>query len=449
VAHFEIFVLNYNGAHYLKECLEALSQITLAKNTATINVIDNASSDNSQKLVTENFPNINFIKLERNLGFSAGNNAGVEIRKKALRKLGKKADYVVFLNNDTAVDKDWLIGPAEVFKREKTVGIVGGKSIFYDAFAVVEINTSPVFMPTDFGSPDSRTLGLRLTEPATGANLKNRKGGNKYLGCYGLEGANRWLSESAKLFFPVADPTVDLDLKITLSSCHPGNQDQIASIIINNDQRVEHTLAANTALDISLKISKEYFATVIQNAGSFLTRSWESGDIGFLEIDRGQYETERDVPCICGVSLFIRSELFESLGGFESYTFAYYEDTDLSLRARLKGWKCVYTPVSRLRHVHCGSGVENSDYFRKNVIYSRLFLASKMMEATSWQDLLNHYKAHAAEEEKRFTQDNNIEDKPFLNAFNNYLKYKPIFFKNRLYEKFKRPSKRLVGLMRD
>ena len=99
MAHFEIYILNYNGAQFLPDCLNSLRQIDRGTNTVVVNVVDNGSTDGSRELVQNSYPEVNFISLNSNIGFSRGNNAGVEIRKRALALEGRKANFHVFLNN--------------------------------------------------------------------------------------------------------------------------------------------------------------------------------------------------------------------------------------------------------------------------------------------------------------------------------------------------------------
>ncbi|HXG63899.1 MAG TPA: glycosyltransferase family 2 protein [Blastocatellia bacterium] len=56
------------------------------------------------------------------------------------------------------------------------------------------------------------------------------------------------------------------------------------------------------------------------------------------------------VTAISGAAFAIRRELFEKLEGFDEHMFLYMEDTDLSLRARLAGWRTLYTPDSVVLH---------------------------------------------------------------------------------------------------
>jgi GT2 family glycosyltransferase len=91
-------------------------------------VVDNGSSDNSASLVKENFPWVDVVALDKNYGFSVGNNKGIAY---ALEKFNP--EYVLLLNNDTEVaQEDWLRKMTAVAESEKAIGIVGCKLIYPD-----------------------------------------------------------------------------------------------------------------------------------------------------------------------------------------------------------------------------------------------------------------------------------------------------------------------------
>lgn len=89
-----IIILNYNGKFWLKKLLPTLKKNYLNKSKFKIEVtiVDNASTDDSIKVVRKNFKWVNLIELEHNGGFSYGNNA-------AIKK--NTARYCMLLNSDT------------------------------------------------------------------------------------------------------------------------------------------------------------------------------------------------------------------------------------------------------------------------------------------------------------------------------------------------------------
>ncbi len=90
-----LFVLNWNGRDLTLDCLSSLEKITYPN--VKVYVIDNGSSDNSVTEIQNQFPDFEIIQLPENYGFSRGNNAGFQLVK-------QKADFTIFLNNDTVVD---------------------------------------------------------------------------------------------------------------------------------------------------------------------------------------------------------------------------------------------------------------------------------------------------------------------------------------------------------
>lgn len=56
------------------------------------------------------------------------------------------------------------------------------------------------------------------------------------------------------------------------------------------------------------------------------------------------------VAGICGASFAVKREVWACLGGFDESLFMYYEDVDLSWRAQLSGYQCLYAPSSVVHH---------------------------------------------------------------------------------------------------
>ena len=97
-----VIVLNWNGKDLTVECLESLQQVNYSN--FNILVVDNGSTDGSVELLKEKFPEVSILVLEKNLGYAGGNNRGFDSLKP------DQPEYVIFLNNDTIVDENF-IGP--------------------------------------------------------------------------------------------------------------------------------------------------------------------------------------------------------------------------------------------------------------------------------------------------------------------------------------------------
>jgi len=100
-----------------------------------------------------------------------------------------------------------------------------------------------------------------------------------------------------------------------------------------------------------------------------------------------------EVFSACGAACATRRELFEELGGFDEDFFMVYEDVDLSFRARLAGYRCVYVPEAVVRHA--GSATLG------RVSPAAVFFGQRNLEWTyvknmPWPLLLRSLPAHAA-----------------------------------------------------
>lgn len=448
MAQVEVFILNFNGARFLSSCLESLFKLTLGSHLLGINVVDNGSVDGSRELVERDFPKAMFLALDENYGFSGGNNRGVRAKANWRETNGHApADYYVFLNNDTAVDRDWLVNAVAELDANPKVGVVGSKSLFYDRFAILEFEVDQTFTPADNGGSDTRELAVFMRGSEPQFNVAVDPARAKFLRAYPREGDGRWLSQRGQWFVPVVNPDEPIRVSCSLENHRPDRRPLNVSVreVVSNAVLGRTTIVTGAPESFQFEIAPSSFTSVIQNAGSFINERWEGGDRGFLEVDEGQFDAPDDVHAICGVSMFIRAELFSRIGGFDERYFAYYEDTDLSLQVRRRGFTCRYVPTSRLRHVHCGSGVEFSDYFCTNVAYSQLLFRSKLMDGRAWRQTLTDYRRRARVEFESFEQDYNLVGKPHLRSYCRYLKQYPIFVKNRL-ESFRVDRNALLGV---
>lgn len=114
-----VIVLNWNNAADTIECIESLENSDYQPFVPI--VIDNGSTDGSVEKIQAAFPDIHQIELDSNLGYAAGNNAGIQYA------LDSGADYVLVLNNDTLVEAMMLRELVTFAETNEKIGMIGPK----------------------------------------------------------------------------------------------------------------------------------------------------------------------------------------------------------------------------------------------------------------------------------------------------------------------------------
>lgn len=118
-----VVIPNWNGLSTLGSTLDSLKDQSLK---AACIVVDNGSIDGSVEFISKNYPDVEIIKNNRNLGFAGGVNQGI----KAAIKSGNK--YVALLNNDAVADKDWLKNLVETLEKQKDAAVATSKILSDD-----------------------------------------------------------------------------------------------------------------------------------------------------------------------------------------------------------------------------------------------------------------------------------------------------------------------------
>jgi hypothetical protein len=259
--HVVISLLNFNSKKDTLECLHSLKDIDKKNIKLTVVVVDNASKEefNIENGEIEGLPLV-VIKESKNLGFSGGNNVVINY---ALRN---EADYVLALNSDTYVDKNFLEELLKTIEKDNLIGIVAPKIYF-----------------------------------APGYEFHKEKYSQK---------------EKGKVFW-YAGGKIDW---ANVTGYHRGVD----------------------------------------------------------EVDHQQYEKVEETEIATGCCMLIRKEVFRKVGLFEDKYFLYYEDSDLCMRVKRKGFKILYVPSSIIWHKNAGSaggsGSQLQDYY---ITRNRLLFGSK------------------------------------------------------------------------
>ncbi|MCR4680015.1 MAG: glycosyltransferase family 2 protein [Bacteroidales bacterium] len=91
-----------------------------------------------------------------------------------------------------------------------------------------------------------------------------------------------------------------------------------------------------------------------------------------LEKDHGQYDTEADVFWASGAAMFVRSDVYRTMGGLDPDFFAHMEEIDFCWRIKNTGYKIKVNPKSVIYHIGGGTLPKNNSYktylnFRNNL----------------------------------------------------------------------------------
>ena len=109
-ANVAVVVLTWNGREDTLACLRSLRAVE--HEPLSVLVVDNGSIDGTAEAVGREFPSVDVLRSQENLGFAEGNNVGIR------RALAAEADYVLVLNNDVEVEPRF-IGPLVAAARER------------------------------------------------------------------------------------------------------------------------------------------------------------------------------------------------------------------------------------------------------------------------------------------------------------------------------------------
>jgi len=116
-----VIIVNWNGRELLEECLRSLSAQTFRD--FEVILVDNGSSDGSAEWVEKNHPEAAVLRLKQNLGFSAGNNAGLKLA---------RGRFIALLNNDTKAEPGWLEALHRGISADQQIAACDSMVLYYD-----------------------------------------------------------------------------------------------------------------------------------------------------------------------------------------------------------------------------------------------------------------------------------------------------------------------------
>ncbi len=375
-----ILLLNYNGLRYLPMFFEHAGFLKDHPGVDLV-LIDNASIDDSLNWLKTNAPWVAVIRNDENFGFSEGYNEGI----RKLRSLGRQYSHYMFLNNDVAINQDWLEKLLSAIRTsDKSVAEFGCRSVFMAPYLQETILSAKA------GTLASLGFGF-ITHSASSSFSVNRR-----LRRIGVTAKVSKQTSSSKLAPGIAPPCAGYyEVEVSTRSFSPvqvtvpeGFEQQrlqkssmVAEVILwkspegKRKSPISIMIPPGQVVRLKRLVSASELNTLpplIQNSGIGINNKFEGHDLHcFSSIDTPQDHSA--TRGICGVCKIIRADVFEELGGFDKNMFMYYEDLDLSLRLQKKGYTSRLIEDAILVHDHSGTSNNQSYFFNRQVAWSLFY----------------------------------------------------------------------------
>ena len=266
--------------------------------------------------------------------------------------------------------------------------------------------------------PEAGEPGGDRRVPRVRVVVLNHNGGDDVLRCLGALAATEWPADALDVV--VVDNASSDGSVEKIAASHPevtvlptgGNLGFPANnlalrdlstvayvALVNNDAFVEPGWLAPLVAELeadgrvgaanSLVLFEGRAPDTVNNAGNEVLTSGYGRDRGFGSTDLGALSEAADVFAWCGAAVLLRPTYLADVGLFDERFFLYYEDTDLSWRGQLRGWRYRYVPASRVRHRHSATAVAGSDRHRYYAERNRLVMVVKNApSALAWRAVL-------------------------------------------------------------
>lgn len=167
-----VIVLNYNGIEHLDACFRSLANLNYPRERLEVIMVDNGSTDNSVEFVRKIFPWVKIIKTDKRLSFAAANNIGIRYA---------SGECIVLLNNDTEVDRNWLIELVRASQQSDAIGLCTSKLLMYNNRKIInsaggEVHFLCISWPRGLNREDSPEYNVQSETPlASGCSLLIKK----------------------------------------------------------------------------------------------------------------------------------------------------------------------------------------------------------------------------------------------------------------------------------
>ncbi|MBS4011096.1 MAG: glycosyltransferase, partial [Roseovarius sp.] len=304
-------------------------------------VVDNGSSDGSIDWLQCNAPEVRVIALDQNIGFADAVNLAFD---------NAPTQLFAVLNNDMVVDSQWLRELVEALRRVPQRAAATSKFLFFKPFITISFTAS-----TPFSVSPSELLANHAYKKFFVEN--GRIAGDDI---WSVEAANSMHSMSVKV-------PCEIGLRLPIACSAMPDEEVLGSVRVALNGVPMMRAKVGTELMLDADTLAEAGRWVVNNAGSMETSEDVVGDRGFGQYDVGQFEVEENVDYLCGGSFIVNRSALLGKPLFIGDLFAYYEDTELSVRLRQGGFRIGYAPRSVVYHKHAATSQEKSLFFHQMI----------------------------------------------------------------------------------
>lgn len=143
--------------------------------------------------------------------------------------------------------------------------------------------------------------------------------------------------------------------------------------LLNNDTEVDKNWLQNLVIEaeksdaktmsFASKMVNFYQRDLLDSCGDGYTWYGRAYKRGLKQKDKGQFDKKEFIFGACAGAALYKKELFEKIGSFDEDFFAFNEDVDLSFRAQLAGFKCLYVPQAIVHHIKGGFSDNSTAFF--------------------------------------------------------------------------------------
>jgi GT2 family glycosyltransferase len=283
-----VIVVSYKPGEWLEACLRSVGD-----QADEIIVVDNGSEGGRATTIAR-LAGARSVRCDRNIGFAAGFNRGLHVA---------RGDLIGLLNDDAVAGPNWLLAAADTLS-EPGVAAVTPKVVLRERFAEVVPDAGfPAEIHSLVSGPEdvlSRAVGPGL-QPVDHRAEKPE--------C----SPARQVVAGQPFYVPIGDPSDEI---------------KIDGAVLTPRATVR----------------------LLNHAGSFLRNHGIAGEYGFAAPDDGRFDWRAERFGFSGTAPVFAGDPLRRVGGFAEAFFAYNEDTDWCVRARLAGYRIMYDPAATVEH---------------------------------------------------------------------------------------------------